>query len=157
VQSLNLWIDERQVLRNLSFKVPKNLITAIIGTSGSGKSVLLKAMVHLLAEEVQPQILRIHGDIRFAGRSVFALRSRTSICKLRRRIAFVSQLPIAFPMSIFENVSLGIDYWRPTLRKKARESLVEKSLRTAGLWSEVDYRLRGCEKFRRPAPWSRSL
>ena len=40
------WDDsDRHILRNLSFKVPKGSLTAIVGVVGSGKSSILSAVL----------------------------------------------------------------------------------------------------------------
>jgi phosphate transport system ATP-binding protein len=60
---------------------------------------------------------------------------------LRKKVGMVFALPVALPMSIFENLVYG-----PTLagiRDAARlDSIVEKSLKEAFLWEEVKDRLK---------------
>ena len=60
--------------------------------------------------------------------------------QLRKRVGMVFALPVALPLSIYENVVYG-----PRLsgvRRRARlDELVERSLRAASLWDEVKDRL----------------
>ena len=41
-RNLSLWYGDLQVLHNISLKVVKNAVTALIGPSGSGKSTLIR-------------------------------------------------------------------------------------------------------------------
>jgi phosphate transport system ATP-binding protein len=140
IDNLSAWIEKLQVLREISFAVPRDEITAVIGPSGSGKSILLKTMVGLLQEELE-HTLYCEGDIRYQGQSILGIRDEMMIEELRRRIAYVSQVSVAFPMSIYDNVRLGISYWAPGIRKMRRDEMIEGSLRKVGLWDEVKTRL----------------
>ena len=51
---------EREILKNISFSVPKGMTTVILGGSGCGKSTLLKHLIGLL-EPTQGEIL-VHGN-----------------------------------------------------------------------------------------------
>jgi phosphate transport system ATP-binding protein len=65
VRNLTVFIGEYRALKDISFALYRNRVTAIIGPSGCGKSVLLKTMVGLLAEEVAD--VTITGEVVFEG------------------------------------------------------------------------------------------
>ena len=135
IENLSLWYGESQALYEISLEMPKNKITAFIGPSGCGKSTLLRSINRLndLIDTV-----RIEGDIRFEGDSIFA--PSVDVNALRRRIGMVFQKSNPFPKSIYENVAYG-----PRIHgmgdKGALDEIVERSLRGAALWEEVKDRL----------------
>ena len=60
IQDVNLWYGEKQALYDVSMKVKKNAITALIGPSGCGKSTLLRSINRInpdLATRCNPLIV----------------------------------------------------------------------------------------------------
>jgi len=135
VDGFNLWYGKAQALHNISMTVPKGKVTALIGPSGCGKSTLLRS-VNRLNDLID--IVRIQGDMRLLGESVYA--PNVDVIELRKRMGMVFQKSNPFPMSIYENVvySLRIDGER---NKKVLDEVCERSLRGAALWDEVKDRL----------------
>ena len=43
-ENLNLWYGNNHALKNISIKLPRNRITALIGPSGCGKSTFLRCL-----------------------------------------------------------------------------------------------------------------
>ena len=135
IDRLSLWYGEKQALHDISIAIPEKRITAFIGPSGCGKSTLLRCINRLndLIDGV-----RVEGDLRFEGESVYD--PRIDINLLRKRIGMVFQKSNPFPKSIYENVAYG-----PRIQgiKKKREldEIVERSLQGAALWNEVKDRL----------------
>lgn len=118
-------------VQNVSVRIPRNQITAIMGPSGCGKSTLLRAInrMHDLYENI-----RIQGKILLNGDNIFAMPA----IEVRRRIGMVFQRPNPFPnMSIAENVVAGYTLNGLRLSKSERQEIVERSLRRVGLWDEV--------------------
>lgn len=135
IENFSLWYGLKQALYRISMPIPRGKVTALIGPSGCGKSSLLRSvnrMNDLLG------IVRIDGDMRLAGDSIFS--PGVDVIELRKRMGMVFQKPNPFPMSIFENVvyPLRIDGERD--KNRLRETC-EKSLRGAALWEEVKDRL----------------
>ncbi len=135
VDRLNLFYGESQALFDISLEIERKMITAFIGPSGCGKSTLLRCFNRMndLVDGV-----RVTGDIRFDGGSVFD--ARTDINALRKRIGMVFQKSNPFPKSIYDNIAYG-----PRLhgvsKKRDLDEIVEKSLMGAALWDEVKDRL----------------
>ncbi|WNF35898.1 phosphate ABC transporter ATP-binding protein PstB [Bacillaceae bacterium IKA-2] len=135
VNGLNLWYGSDQALKDISFSIKKNNITAIIGPSGCGKSTFLKTLNRMI--ELVP-IAKISGEVDYHGVNIFD-RS-VNLVELRSAIGMVFQKPNPFPKSIFDNVAFGPRVHG--IKKKAQlQEIVEKSLREAFLWEEVKDRL----------------
>src|SRR6185295_18041003 len=88
------------VLDGVSLTVAKGEILAIVGPSGTGKSVLLKTTIGL--------ILPDHGDVLVEGHSVIRA-SREERQHIRRKAGYVFQYAALFDsMNVFENVAMGL-------------------------------------------------
>ena len=74
------------ILRGLTFDVPKGAVLGIVGGSGSGKSTLGRAMLRLL-EPTQ-------GEIVFDGKTITHL-SEDAVRPLRRRFQMIFQDPMS--------------------------------------------------------------
>ena len=135
VENLSLFYGPTQALHDISFRIPRNRITAFIGPSGCGKSTLLRCFNRLndLLDEVT-----IRGDIRLDDGSIYA--PRVDVNALRKRIGMVFQKSNPFPKSIYENIAYGCRI-HGIKRKSRLDDIVEKSLRGAALWDEVRDRL----------------
>ena len=92
--------DDRVVLDDLSLDIPEGQTTAIIGFSGSGKSVLLKHIVGLLTPN--------SGVVEVDGQDVAGL-DWNALVVLRESIGYVFQFAALFDsMSVRENIALGL-------------------------------------------------
>jgi len=135
IDALSLWYGEKRALSDISIDVPEKRITAFIGPSGCGKSTLLRCINRLndLIDGV-----RLEGDLRFEGESVYDPRIDVNL--LRKRIGMVFQKSNPFPKSIYENVAYGPRI-QGVKKKRLLDDVVEGSLRGAALWDEVHDRL----------------
>jgi len=88
------------VLAGVSFSVEKGETLAIVGPSGTGKSVLLKTTIGLIVPD--------QGDVVIDGQSVFAA-SGEGLQAIRRKAGYVFQNAALFDsMNVFENVAYGL-------------------------------------------------
>jgi phospholipid/cholesterol/gamma-HCH transport system ATP-binding protein len=88
------------VLNGVDFEVREGETVALLGPSGTGKSVLLKTIIGLIKPD--------HGTIIVDGKEVGRLR-RKELSELRSGIGYVFQNGALFDsMNVFENVRLGI-------------------------------------------------
>jgi phosphate transport system ATP-binding protein len=135
IERLSLWYGEALALEDVSLDVAERRITAFIGPSGCGKSTLLRCLNRMndLVDGV-----RIEGDVRFAGRSLFD--PALDVNALRKRVGMVFQRSNPFPKSIYENVAYGPRV-HGVRRRAELDEIVERGLRAAALWEEVKDRL----------------
>lgn len=124
---------ERKVIQELSFSLPANSITGIIGVSGSGKTTLLRTLCRM---NDRVKNFRVEGNVLIDGEDIY--RPDTDVYALRRKVGLVFQKPCVFPKSIFDNAVFGVKEEMP---KKEHEDMVEKVLREVFLWEEVKDRL----------------
>jgi len=88
------------VLNGVDFEVREGETVALLGPSGTGKSVLLKHIIGLIRPDV--------GEIFVDGKDVCRLKRR-ELSELRSHIGYVFQNGALFDsMNVFENVRLGI-------------------------------------------------
>ena len=134
LQSLSCFYGSFRAVRDISLKVPRNQITAIIGPSGCGKSTLLRSFNRMndLVDSA-----RIEGNILYHGVDLYA--DGVDPVEVRRRIGMVFQKPNPFPKSIYDNVAFGP---RVAGYKGSMDELVERSLKRAAIWDEVHDKLR---------------
>lgn len=91
---------DRTVLNGLNVKIEQGEIVFILGTSGTGKSVLLKNIVGLLTPD--------EGEIWIDGDEV-SKYSEDQFLAVRRKCGMVFQHPALFDsMNVFENVAFGL-------------------------------------------------
>ena len=135
-QKLNLYYGNSLALKEISLKVEKNSVLALIGPSGCGKSTFIKSINRMndLVDNV-----KIEGEILIDGVNIY--HPDTDVVMLRKTGGMVFQRPNPFPMSIYDNIAYG-----PRIHgisdKKVLDEIVERSLTGAALWSEVKDRLK---------------
>jgi len=134
-KNLNIWIDNKAILKDINLTVKQGEITCIIGPSGSGKSTLLRTLNRINADT---PTLKSEGNITFLDQNI--LNKNTDLVALRTQIGMVFQKPCIFPKSIQENVLFGIQLHKK-LSKKEKKEIVEENLKLSGLWEEVKDRL----------------
>ena len=115
---------DKEVLRGFSVHIEDGKTTAIIGASGSGKSVTLKHIVGLLRPD--------RGEVWVDGENVSRL-DQASIYRVRRKVGFVFQFAALFDsMTIAENVGMGLkrmeDMSEPEIRDRVTECLERVNL-----------------------------
>ena len=90
----------REILKGLSFKVGEGEILFILGTSGTGKSVLLKNLVGLLTPD--------SGEIWLDGEEISRF-SDEKYQDIRKKCGMVFQHPALFDsLTVYENVAFGL-------------------------------------------------
>jgi zinc transport system ATP-binding protein len=119
--------EDRNVLEDVHFSIPKGAFVGLVGPNGSGKSTLLKCILGILRPK--------EGNIRLFG---------TDIRKFKEwnRIGYVSQkansFNSGFPASVFEVVAMGlvskVGYFR--FLTKEDKKLVRNAIEDVGL---LDY------------------
>ena len=137
VEHLNAFYGKTQALFDINITVLANHATALIGPSGCGKSTFIRCLNRM--HETIPEA-RVDGSVHIGDLSVY---NGTSATQLRRRVGMVFQKPNPFPaMSIYDNVLAGLRLTGVKAGRGVRDDLVEECLVKAGLWREVQGRLR---------------
>src|SRR5262245_46723634 len=102
VEVIDVWkaFDDKPVLRGISLTLEKGITLAVMGGSGSGKTVLLRTIDGLLAPD--------DGEVWLLGTRIDGLREE-QLLPLRRRAGFVFQGAALFDsLSVFENVAFPL-------------------------------------------------
>ena len=107
------------VLEDITFDVPKGRITAIMGPSGTGKSVLLKNIIGLL----QPD----RGEIWVEGENIVGMREK-DLYRVRRKFGVLFQDGALFgSMNLFDNIAFPLREHTKKSEKEVREIVLEKA------------------------------
>ncbi|MDI3492885.1 MAG: phospholipid/cholesterol/gamma-HCH transport system ATP-binding protein [Desulfomicrobiaceae bacterium] len=114
---------EKVVLDGVSLDIPQNAITAIIGKSGTGKSVLVKHAIGLLKPDA--------GEIFFQGQP-YSRMSRAQFGEVKRRLSYMFQNNALFDsLSVFENIELP-------LRERGEGTPKERAARVLEVCEQLD-------------------
>ena len=89
------YVDNFPVLNDVSIHIKKGSTTAIVGSTGSGKSTLIKLLLRLYDVKT--------GKIKFDDKDIRDL----NIHSLRKTIGLVSQDIFLFEGTVFENIAYG--------------------------------------------------
>jgi phosphate transport system ATP-binding protein len=136
VQDLSVYYGDYKAVRNVSLDIHRNEITAFIGTSGCGKTTVLRCF-NRMNDFIETA--RVEGRIEYHGVDLYD--PAVNATEVRRRIGMVFQKPNPFPKSIYDNVAYG-PRLLGTKKKADLDVIVERSLRGAALWDEVKDRLK---------------
>src|SRR5215469_15592144 len=135
-KNVSIYYGSFKAVTDVSLTIYEHEITAFIGSSGSGKTTVLRAYNRM--NDLVPSA-RMEGEIDYRGVSLYG--PGVSPIAVRRRIGMVFQKPNPFPKSIYDNVAYG-----PRINgehdKRKLDEIVEHSLRQAALWDEVKNRLK---------------
>jgi subfamily B ATP-binding cassette protein MsbA len=112
VQDVTFAYAEEAVIRNLTLHVQAGEWVGIVGPSGAGKTTLSGLILRLF----DPQF----GDLRLDGRPY----REYELAELRGQMAYVSQEPFLYDVSIAENIRFGL--------KGASEDELREAVRQAG-------------------------
>ena len=132
--AVSVFYGAKQALTDVSLRIRRGQITALIGPSGCGKTTFLRSLNRM--NDSVPSF-RIEGRIDYHGHDLYG--GGVDQVEVRRRIGMVFQKPNPFPKSIYDNIA-----WAPRNLglKSGLDERVEKALRGAALWDEVKDRLK---------------
>jgi phosphate transport system ATP-binding protein len=137
VEDLNMYYGSFKALSDVSMKIARNKVTALIGPSGCGKSTFIRSL-NRMHEVVSGA--RVEGRVFLDGEDIYA--REVDPVRVRRRVGMVFQKPNPFPtMSIYDNVVAGLKLGRGR-RKSELDEVVEHTLKQAALWGEVKNKLK---------------
>ena len=128
IKNLTKSFGSNLILQDVSFNIEDNETIAIIGKSGSGKSVLLKHLNALLYPD--------SGEVIIDGSSLFDL-SYSELRKIRQRFGILFQGGALFDsINTFENVAFPLRYFtkqsEEEIQQHVNEALKMVNLEAAG-------------------------
>ncbi|MEE6209799.1 phosphate ABC transporter ATP-binding protein PstB [Salarchaeum sp. III] len=144
---VNVHYGEEHALTDINLDIPEKSVTALIGPSGCGKSTFLRCL-NRMNDRIKSA--RVDGSVTLDGEEIY--QDGVNLVELRKRVGMVFQQPNPFPKSIRDNVSYGPrkhgDLETGLLSRllsrgddETEDELVERALRQAALWDEVNDRL----------------
>lgn len=123
-KNLEKSFGDRKILKGINLKIKQGEIIFILGTSGTGKSVLLKNTVGLLKPDA--------GEIWIDNQEVSKF-SEIQFLNVRKKCGMVFQHPALFDsLTIFENVAFGLRK-HYTLTENQIAEKVDKALRLVNI------------------------
>jgi phosphate transport system ATP-binding protein len=137
IKDVNLYYGDFHAVQDVSMTIEPNKVTALIGSSGCGKTTFLRSINRM--HELTPGAW-VEGEVKIDTEDVYD--QAVDPVAVRRIVGMVFQQPNPFPtMSVSENVLAGVRLNKRKLPKGDRDEVVERSLRGANLWDEVKDRL----------------
>jgi phosphate transport system ATP-binding protein len=133
LEDVAVFYDGKPAVREITFDVFKNNITALIGPSGCGKTTLIRCFNRM--NDLIPSA-RVEGELLYHGEDLYG--PNVDPVQVRKLIGMVFQKPNPFPKSIYDNVAFGP---RTLGMKGNMDEIVERALRRGALWDEVKDRL----------------
>src|SRR5215211_1245804 len=124
----------KPAVRDITFDIGQNEITALIGPSGCGKSTLIRCLNRM--NDLIPGAV-VEGKGLYHDQDLYA--PDVDAVEVRKRIGMVFQKPNPFPKSIYENIAFGP---RVLGMKGDMDEIVEEALKRGAVWDEVKDRLK---------------
>ncbi|MEI8204089.1 MAG: ATP-binding cassette domain-containing protein [Bacteroidota bacterium] len=130
VNNLMISFGNQEVLKDVTFNLHNGENLAILGKSGSGKSVLIKCIVRLLKHD--------SGIIQVYGEDVSALKSK-GLDEIRKRIGFLFQSGALYDsMTVKQNLEFPLVRIRKNLKKNEIDFKIMEALEQVGLEDAID-------------------
>lgn len=128
INGLKISFGNNCILKDISLSLKKGENLAVLGKSGSGKSVLIKCIVGLLVPD--------EGSIKVFGKEVSGLPHR-QLNEMRKKIGFLFQSAALYDsMTVRENLEFPLR--RTKMKKNEIDELVEETLDNVGLLDAID-------------------
>ena len=134
IRNLTVRYGRTTAIRDVSFEIYRNLVTAVIGPSGCGKSTFIRSLNRM--NDLVPTA-KVEGEVVYLGKNLYD--RDVDPVEVRRWIGMVFQKPNPFPKSIYDNVA-----WGPRVlgMRSGLDDRVQHALEQAALWDEVKGRLK---------------
>lgn len=130
MQHLKKSFGNNHVLRDINLVINKGENLAILGQSGTGKSVLIKCIVGLVEID--------GGKLLIFGQNISELKNKDLI-EIQKRIGFLFQSGALYDsMTVRENLEFPLRKKISSIPKDELESLIKESLHDVGLDKAID-------------------
>ena len=117
---------DREVLTDINLVIPKGKTVALVGQSGGGKTTL----TDLVPRFYDPT----NGKVTIDGTDI----RKFSTHDLREQMGIVSQEPILFNDTVFNNITFGVDISQPAPNGMTWQQAVEQAARIANAAEFID-------------------
>lgn len=129
IKNLTISFDGKSVLENIDLNIQKNQITTIVGQSGCGKSVLMKAIEGIIKPDT--------GTILIDGIDIFSLNKK-ELTAVRKKMAMLFQgSALLDSLNVYQNVALPL-IEHSSLSEDQVEKMVSGKLELVGLTGVLD-------------------
>lgn len=120
VKNLFYAYESQKLFEAASVNISKGCLNFLLGDSGSGKSTFLA----MIAGEIAPP----KGTIFIDSADLFEF-SQSQICS---QVSLVTQIPMLFSDTIWNNLTLGIDYPKSLVEKSCKECQIDGLIANKG-------------------------
>lgn len=128
--NISFYRDERCIYDDISFSIPSNKITTILGPSGAGKTTILQ----LIAGLIQPD----QGTIQIDSDSICKNTKEKELRRLRQKMGFLFQSGALFThMSVYDNIAFPLRK-NTNLNEKLIRNIVLMKLQAVRLAHTID-------------------
>ncbi len=131
-ENLRVQVNGTEILKGISLEARRGEILSIIGPAGAGKTTFLRCLNRMTELDLDFQI---SGQILLDGQSIYD----RNVAMLRRQVGMVFSVPVALPMTVYENLTFGLRLASGS--RSSNSEVVEQALRAAYLWDEMKDRL----------------
>jgi phospholipid/cholesterol/gamma-HCH transport system ATP-binding protein len=122
--------DHNHVLRDINLVIKRGENLAILGQSGTGKSVLIKCIVGLVEID--------DGELFIFGKNIAELKNR-DLVEIQKKIGFLFQSGALYDsMTVRENLEFPLRKQLRSMSKEELNSLITESLHDVGLDKAID-------------------
>jgi phospholipid/cholesterol/gamma-HCH transport system ATP-binding protein len=129
LQGVTKSFGSHTVLQDITFDVPRGKISAVLGPSGTGKSVLLKNIIGLLRPD--------EGQIYIDGEPIVGIR-HAEMLRIRRKFGVLFQDGALFgSMHLFDNIAFPLREHTKKSEKEIRSIVLQKA-EMVGLVKHLD-------------------
>jgi phospholipid/cholesterol/gamma-HCH transport system ATP-binding protein len=119
IQGVSKRFGSHVVLEDISFDVPRGKTSAILGPSGTGKSVLLKVVIGLLRPEA--------GQVFIDSEPITGVREK-EVLRIRRKIGVLFQDGALFgSMNLFDNIAFPMIEHTNKTDREIRNVVLQKA------------------------------
>jgi phospholipid/cholesterol/gamma-HCH transport system ATP-binding protein len=119
IQGITKRFGSHTVLEDISFDVPRGKTSAVLGPSGTGKSVLLKTVIGLLRPEA--------GQVYIDGDPIVGVPEK-EVLRIRRKIGVLFQDGALFgSMNLFDNIAFPLVQHTSKTDKEIRDIVLAKT------------------------------
>jgi len=130
MEHLKKSFGNNHVLRDINLVINKGENLAILGQSGTGKSVLIKCIVGLVEID--------DGKLFILGQNISELKDKELI-EIQKKIGFLFQSGALYDsMTVRENLEFPLRRQLRSIKKEKIDSLVKEALQNVGLDESID-------------------